>query len=120
MADEATEARHVAPGAGPLKITGVSQCPVVYANVGTIVNTPFDMQFVFGELKEMTPAGAMAQANVRVIVTPELAEVVLRALAQRLQAYTLRHGQLRNMGVELGEEVPFLEHPGTLEDASQK
>jgi hypothetical protein len=92
-----------------LKLTGVSQCPMVYANVGTVLSTPFDIQFVFGELREVTPDGAVAKAEIRVVVTPELAEIVLRALSTRLQMFIKQTGPLRNMGVQIGGEVPFTE-----------
>lgn len=98
------------PGSTTLRITGVNQCAVVYANVGTVLSTPFDLQLVFGELREVTPDGiALAQAAVRVVMTPEVAEITLRALEERLRMYINRHGALREMEVRIGGESMFME-----------
>ncbi len=110
MADEQiSEPKELPEEPKALKLTGVNQCQMVYANVGTVLSTPFDIQLVFGELREVTPEGAIAKANIRVVVTPELAEIVLRALSTRLQMFVKQTGPLRSMGVQIGGEVPFTE-----------
>jgi|SRR5579862_1963524 len=113
MADDeipSQETEDAGPGSATLRITGVNQCPVAYANVGTVLSTPFDIQLVFGELREVTPDGiALAQAAIRVVLTPEVADIFHRALEERLKMYINRHGALRQMEVRIGGESTFMD-----------
>jgi hypothetical protein len=83
----------------PIKMTGGADCPVFYANVGTVMSTPFDIQLLFGDLVQADSKELLAKATARIVMTPEHAALLLQALTMRIQQYVQIHGKLRRVGV---------------------
>jgi Protein of unknown function (DUF3467) len=86
----------------PVSITGAAECPVVYANFGNVIQTPFDIQIVFADLVQSGPTTMAAKANVRVIMAPEHAALLGEGLIRRTEAYSQMHGKLRPIGKLIG------------------
>ncbi|MGA2325221.1 MAG: DUF3467 domain-containing protein [Bryobacteraceae bacterium] len=77
---------------------GTEDCYTTYANFGSIVVTPFDIQIVFADLLEQG-GELVPHARARVIMTPEHASLLVQALAGRLKAYTDTNGPLRKLPI---------------------
>jgi len=84
-----------------LRIQGVNDCPVIYANIANITATPLDFQIVFGFFGEREPGVAEinAKAQVRIVMAPEHAGMLTGLMAQTVKNYMKQHGPLR--GLEL-------------------
>ena len=87
------------PESKRLRMTGAETAPVFYANVGSVLSTPFDIQLLFGEVIEAAGGGAEGRITVRIIMTPEHVALLLPVLSGRLQEYTKRNGKLRSVAV---------------------
>jgi hypothetical protein len=86
----------------PLVVKGGMDCPKFYANVASVLSTPFDVQIIFGEVAEVTEERAVGKAEVRIVMSPEHAGLLLEALALRLKSYAEQYGKLRGTPMTVG------------------
>ncbi len=92
----------------PLQLLGGEHCPAVYSNVVAVISTQFDLQLIFGEAAQVTDQAVIGKALVRVIMTPEHAQFLLRLLQVRLDQFIKTVGPLRMDAVNsivVGREV---------------
>lgn len=79
-----------------LPAVGTDDCFTCYANFGNIITTPFDVQIVFSDLLERD-GNLVPHARARIIMAPEHAALLVRALAARLKVFVDTNGELRKI-----------------------
>jgi hypothetical protein len=79
----------------PLKLIGAAECPVFYANVGSVINTQFDIQLVLGEVVQVDDKVVIGRVVARVVMAPEHAVLLMRTLQKRIDQFIAKSGPLR-------------------------
>ena len=96
------------------RVVGASQAPVFYSNIALVIGSPFDIQVVFAEIAKVTEEELVANARVRVIMSPEQAVLLHRLLGSRIQGFVREQGPLR--GIIEVDDLP-LKTEVSMEDA---
>ena len=85
-----------------------------YSNIALVIGSPFDIQVVFAEIAKVTEEELVANARVRVIMSPEQAVLLHRLLGSRIQGFVREQGPLR--GIIEVDDLP-LKTEVSMEDA---
>jgi hypothetical protein len=104
MSDENSEETQQSQKTGEFRtvaIKGTGQAATVYSNVTSVISTPFDIQFIFGELVEITDDHVTGVARARIIMSPEHAQIFLELLQLRVQDYERLYGPFRKLGAKV-------------------
>jgi len=73
----------------------------VYSNIVRIGHSPYEFMLDFGQFQ---PEGKRAFMDVRIIVSPQHAKAILKALKDNIGGYEERYGRI-NIGSEEEEDV---------------
>jgi len=78
--------------------------PFFYANVVTITTGPFDMVVDFGFVgpENVAADGVTPQRRVRIAMSPSSAKSILRILAEQIQSYEEKFGEIPSPHWEKG------------------
>ena len=95
MSEENNEPKESEIHATKIKLEGSRNCFKAYANYGSVMATPFDIQLIFADIAELGPGEVVATAQARIIMAPEHAALLAAALQKRMEAFVLQHGSLR-------------------------
>lgn len=78
--------------------------PTVYANMMGIGMTPFDIGIIFGEVIKSDETTLTGTPKVKVLMTPEQAQNLIKLLGVAVSAYEQSNGAIRNSGaVDVGD-----------------
>ena len=70
----------------------------VYANIMGFSMSPFDIAITFGHIGVATPTEVEALANVKVLISPEQADNLMKLLTIAVRAFVENNGPLRTIG----------------------
>jgi hypothetical protein len=83
------------------------QFPSIYSNVISVGVTPFDIYILLGEVESATQSTVKAKPQVKVIVSPEQASILMQTLAQGLAKFVEGSGPLRPAGKQQSDPSSF-------------
>jgi len=80
-------------------IERADDCPVIYTNYAAVTGTPFDLQIMFSDILSLDPEKQLlrARAQVRVVMAPEHAALLIQTLVAHLEKYVANQGKLRKV-----------------------
>jgi hypothetical protein len=126
MADEKTAPQSITGALPPLPQTGLIQVqclvnpnrPIIYANNSLIIGTQWDIQMYFSLVHEIAPTQFGAVEEAMIVMTPEHAMALLKALKENLEKYEAAQGKIRDIKII---QIPqAAAHPAAPPEAGKK
>jgi len=100
MAQDQLTASPNSNGARKVERTANPSRPVVYVNNTVVENSQVDVQLYFSFVHEVTPGKFASVEQLLVVMAPEHALQLSKALQKTLESYEAAHGKIREIKLE--------------------